>query len=108
MSKKAKSIIVALLAIIVIGGVVGILAGVSDGFKDWQKEVTVSFDSNGGTEVEEVDVEKGEAATAPTAPTRTGYTFEGWYLDGVEYDWTAPVNEDIHLEAVWTAATPTT
>lgn len=104
MSKKAKNIIALLLAIIIIGAVVAVLAGVSNGFKDWDKDATISFESNGGTAVKSIEVDKGEAATAPTAPTRDGYTFEGWYLDGVAYVWTDTVEKDITLYAVWAVA----
>ena len=36
---------------------------------------TITFDSNGGSEVEAITKKAGESITAPTAPTRTGYTF---------------------------------
>ena len=40
-------------------------------------------------------------ATAPQDPTRDGYTFDGWYLDGEKYDFSTPVTEDITLVAKW-------
>lgn len=43
---------------------------------------TVSFDSNGGSAVSDIeDVEDGATISAPTAPTRTNYTFVGWYKE---------------------------
>jgi uncharacterized repeat protein (TIGR02543 family) len=41
-------------------------------------EHTVTFKDHDGTELKTQKVEHGRAATAPTAPTRTGYTFTGW------------------------------
>ena len=41
----------------------------------------VSFDSNGGSEVASVKVTSGSTIEAPTAPTKEGYTFAGWYKD---------------------------
>jgi uncharacterized repeat protein (TIGR02543 family) len=41
-------------------------------------EYTVTFKDHDGTELKTQKVEHGRAATAPTAPTRTGYTFTGW------------------------------
>ncbi|MFC4305212.1 InlB B-repeat-containing protein [Cohnella boryungensis] len=66
---------------------------------------TVSFNSNGGTEVAEKTVEEGAVATVPTAPTREGYTFAGWYSDSgllSSYGFTAAVMESITLYAKWT------
>lgn len=42
---------------------------------------TVTFDSQGGSGVTSQSVAYGGKATEPTAPTREGYTFSGWYTD---------------------------
>ncbi len=42
---------------------------------------TVSFDSNGGTAVNDQNVEYGKYATRPGDPTKEGNTFEDWYAD---------------------------
>lgn len=43
---------------------------------------TVFFNSKGGSSVEPIyEVAYGETITAPTAPTRTGYAFGGWYKE---------------------------
>ncbi|MBQ0073016.1 MAG: InlB B-repeat-containing protein [Prevotella sp.] len=39
---------------------------------------TITFDSNGGSAVSAITKNYGEAITAPSNPTRTGYTFDGW------------------------------
>ncbi|MBQ4535765.1 MAG: InlB B-repeat-containing protein, partial [Clostridia bacterium] len=39
---------------------------------------TISFNSNGGSSVEDMIVDYGAEYPLPTAPTRTGYVFEGW------------------------------
>ncbi|MFD1887159.1 InlB B-repeat-containing protein [Paenibacillus wenxiniae] len=44
-------------------------------------QYTVGFNSNGGTAVAAVPVNYGLTISAPAAPTRTGYTFTGWYTD---------------------------
>lgn len=41
----------------------------------------VSFNSMGGSTVQSQSVDDGEKATEPTAPTKDGYTFDGWYSD---------------------------
>lgn len=47
-------------------------------FEEIPNEYTITFDSNGGSEVETVTYAYGTAVTAPAQPTRAGYTFEGW------------------------------
>ncbi len=48
----------------------------------WSKNsVTVSFNSNGGSAVVDVNVVIGEKAMKPVDPTKEGYTFEGWYIE---------------------------
>lgn len=67
--------------------------------------VKVSFISNGGSAVPTQFLAAGETATNVT-PTRTGYTFEGWYTDKElekAFDFTNPVNADITLYAKWMA-----
>ena len=41
---------------------------------------TVTFDSNGGSEVEAQTVHAGTKARKPEDPTKEGFTFNGWYL----------------------------
>jgi uncharacterized repeat protein (TIGR02543 family)/LPXTG-motif cell wall-anchored protein len=67
---------------------------------------TVTFETNGGSEVEPQTLAAGESATRPTDPTRTGYSFVDWYADpeltdGTEYDFDTPVGQDITLYAKW-------
>lgn len=42
---------------------------------------TVTFNSNGGSTINNQAVAFGTPITQPTAPTKTGYTFAGWYSD---------------------------
>lgn len=62
--------------------------------KDWDKSSdttlyahwtantrTVSFDSQGGSSVASQTVNYNAKATKPTDPTKTGYTFGGWYKE---------------------------
>ena len=45
------------------------------------ENVTVRFESNGGSSVEPQTIKYGELLTEPDKPTRDGYVFVGWYLD---------------------------
>ena len=65
---------------------------------------TVTFDSDGGAAVVKQTVVAGETATAPaTNPTKTGYVFMYWSLNGANtaYNFQTPVNGDITLIAKW-------
>ena len=46
-------------------------------------------------------------AKEPTS-TRSGWTLDGWYLDGVKYDFNTPVTRDITLKAGWRKTDVTT
>lgn len=66
---------------------------------------TVTFDSNGGSDVASMQVAKGERITAPTQPTRKQYVFNGWYKDALfanvwDFD-SDVVNNNITLYAKW-------
>ena len=60
--------------------------------------VTITFDSNGGTEVAPVTAEAGSAVIKPEDPRRVGYTFAGWDTEIPE---TMPEN-DMTITAQWT------
>lgn len=65
---------------------------------------TVTFDSYGGTPVPPAqEVEYGLTATEPAAPEKTGYTFDGWYLDEAEapFSFDTTITSDITLKAKW-------
>jgi hypothetical protein len=59
---------------------------------------TITFDSNGGTDVDSITAEYRAPLTAPDDPTRLGYTFDGWDPD---FPATMPLN-GANLVAQWT------
>ena len=61
----------------------------------------VTFDAAGGSAVAAQTVADGGCATEPAAPTRAGYSFKGWTLDGAAYDFATPVTGDLTLTATW-------
>ena len=61
-------------------------------------QYTITFNSNGGSDVAPITQDYGTAVTAPTAPTKTGYTFDGW--DALPE--TMPA-ENITVNAKWEA-----
>ena len=93
-----KKVIAGIIAILIIALV--ILLVVFGG----TKEFTVTFDSNGGTEVEEQMVKKNEKAEEPESPTKEGYVFAGWYTEqDKKFSFNRKITEDITLTAKWNA-----
>ncbi len=86
-------------------------------FKGWDKEIpetmpaenitvkaqweinqyTITFDTNGGSEIAPITQDYGTEITAPDTPTRKGYTFKGWDKEIPE---TMPA-ENITVKAQW-------
>jgi uncharacterized repeat protein (TIGR02543 family) len=75
--------------------------------KPQPKRHTVTFDTTGGSEIGQQTVDEGEKAIQPANPTREGYDFQGWLLNGQAYDWDTPITGDITLTASWTEKAPT-
>lgn len=74
------------------------------------KTFTVTFSSQGGTAVSPKTAEYNTTITAPTAPTRSGYVFQGWYKEpACTNAWnfsTDKVTADITLYAKWVSTVP--
>lgn len=64
---------------------------------------TITFDADGGSAVSAITKNYGAAVSAPTAPTKTGYTFAGWHLGDEAYTFSTMPAESITLTARWTA-----
>ena len=77
---------------------------------------TVTFNSNGGSDVESQTVASGSKATEPAEPTKTAttttkYTFDGWYSDSsltTPFSFDTAIKKDITLYAKWTETAVTT
>lgn len=70
---------------------------------NWKKvkTYTVNFDTNGGSNITSKTVNDGKSITKPTNPTKQGYVFVEWLLNGKTYTFGNPVNENITLVASW-------
>ena len=84
------------------GSPVTAIGGAETGNKEyWAKweinQYTITFDTNGGSEIAPITQEYGTEITAPDKPTRKGYTFKGWDKEIPE---TMPA-ENITVKAQW-------
>ena len=74
-------------------------------YAKWEaKFYTVKFHSKNGTSVADASVKHGETVTKPTNPTRSGYSFGGWYKDEKytnAWSFNTPITSDITLYARW-------
>ena len=65
---------------------------------------TVTFDTDGGGTIDPETVTEGGTVTEPTAPTKEGYTFGGWYTDAActkEWNFADTITADTVLYAKW-------
>ena len=70
---------------------------------------TVTFDANGGSAVASQTVREGGTASSPTAPTKSGFIFAGWYtstdggttLSGTAFSFSTAITADTTLYAKW-------
>ena len=84
------------------GSPVTAIGGAETGNKEyWAKweinQYTITFDTNGGSEIVPITQDYGTEITAPDNPTRKGYTFKGW---DKEIPKTMPA-ENITVKAQW-------
>ncbi len=64
----------------------------------WEiNQYTITFDTNGGSEIAPITQDYGTTITAPADPTRKGYTFKGWDKEIPE---TMPA-ENMTVKAQW-------
>lgn len=65
----------------------------------------VNFETNGGSFVAKQLLANGTTVTEPTNPTKSGWTFAGWYTDAgltSAFNFTTAINTDTTLYAKWT------
>ena len=68
--------------------------------KELTPSYTVTF-MNGSVVSETKTVEEGKTVAKPTNPTKEGYTFVGWYLDGTAFDFSTKITSNTILTAEW-------
>lgn len=101
MSKKVLSSVLIIILALVLG--VSLVA-CNDTEEPPLTKYTITFDSNGGSEVASISGHSGKAISAPAEPTRDKYTFGGWYADAeLQNGYTISVmpEKNLKLYAKW-------
>lgn len=74
----------------------------------WVKEnvklYTIKFNSNGGNEIESIEVEMNKAIGTLPTPKRSGYKFVGWFIGTTEITNSTVAVKDMSLIAKWEEA----
>ena len=72
-------------------------------YVDTYYDVTFNVDMEGVTPVATQTVKCNATANEPTAPTKEGYKFLGWFKDGetTAFDFTTPIKQKTELTAKW-------
>ncbi len=63
-------------------------------------QITISFDSDGGSSIKDIKIKKNESVKLPT-PTKDGYEFAGWYLNKTKVSDKTKFIKDTKLKAQW-------
>lgn len=66
-----------------------------------KRKYTVSFNTNGGSLIEDQIIEGNDVIISPGAPRRDGYTFVGWYYRGEKFNLNTKINQNYVLVAKW-------
>lgn len=62
---------------------------------------TVTFNTNGGSSIANVNTNAEGILQKPADPTREGYKFAGWQLDGKDFDFSTKLTKNSTLTAKW-------
>ena len=68
---------------------------------------TVTFDTDGGTSISNRTIVDGCTTNKPSNPTKTGYTFGGWYTNNTytaEFNFSNAITSDTTIYAKWNSA----
>ena len=65
------------------------------------EKVTVEFDTDDGSYIAPVVVDKGSCIEQPEDPVKENYEFIGWYFNDVEFDFATPIEQNMVLNAMY-------
>jgi len=99
--KKKKILICSITSIFIIV-LIAILV-----FYNKHETYSISIDTNGGNALSSSPLIKDGKITTPPNPTKPGFTFVEWQVDGILYDFNQKLTSNIILTAIWKAGEDT-
>ena len=104
-SKKQRIIsIIAVVTMAIVLSCVFVACNKTDTPDAPKKEFTITFDTQGGSEIKPITIAEGTTITLPRNPTKEGFLFDGWYLSDAfveKFVATKTITGDITLYAKW-------
>ena len=100
MDNKAKIILILIMLVLIIGGIFYLTKDNKEEPKNNIEKIKITFNTDGGSTVENMEITKGESFNLPTT-TNEGYNFIGWYNGETEYKETSIIQNDLTLTAKW-------
>ena len=103
-NKKRIVLVLAILTMAILLSFVFVACNKTDTPDAPKKEFTITFDTQGGSEVKPLVLKEGETITLPSNPTKEGSVFDGWFLDSSytqAFDSTKRIDSNIVLYAKW-------
>lgn len=75
-------------------------------YAKWEliKTHTITFNSNGGSNIEALSIQNGEKVESLEVPTKDNYNFKGWFIDEAlkeRFDFQKAITNDLTLYAKW-------
>ena len=100
MDNKAKIILILIILVLIIGGIFYLTKDNEKETSNDTTKITITFNTDGGSTVENMEITKGESFTLPTT-TKEGYNFIGWYNGETEFKETSVIQNSLTLTARW-------
>lgn len=77
-------------------------------YAQWEANLTVDYDSTGGTAIADGSTTASQVLSDPGVPTRSGYTFNGWFVTAsggnpISFPYAHSRTNSFRLYAQWTA-----
>ena len=65
--------------------------------------ILVNYDLDGGSGTVQIEIDKGSIPPKPKTPTKFGYTFQNFTINGKVYNFDTPLYEDTTMKAIYEA-----
>ncbi len=103
-NKKRIFVVLAILTMALVLSCALVACNKTDSPDAPKKEFTITFDTQGGSEVKPITIAEGATITLPRNPTKEGYIFDGWYLSDEfieKFNATQTISSNITVYAKW-------